>query len=173
MENLTTAAGPGSWLPQQVIQLIDIALVTEMSVVRHDGRPVTYPLIPMWDGRNVVMTSSILFSRKLEHCKDNPRVALSFSDPIALRGRADRATIQGDARVIDGDPHADWERVLPLWQVKEPIILQFLKARVAFPLFFERSVIEVAPRRVLYWPDGDTSSPPQVISAPRPSEPTA
>ena len=53
--------------------------------------------------------------------------------------------------------------VLPLWSAKEPVILQFLKARVAFPLFFERSVIEVQPRRVLYWPDGDTSQPPQVV----------
>jgi hypothetical protein len=111
------------------------------------------------------MTSSILFSRKLEHIKDNPRVSLSFSDPVALGGRQDRATIQGEARVIDGDPHTDWEKVLPLWSAKEPVILQFLKARVAFPLFFERSVIEVLPRRVLYWPDGDTSNPAQISKA--------
>jgi len=150
-----------SWIPAPIIELINAALVTELTVVRADGRPITYPLIPMWDGERILMTSSILFSRKLEHCKDNPRVALSFSDPVALGGRPDRATIQGDAAVIDGDPHVDWERVLPLWSAKEPVILQFLKARVAFPLFFERSVIEVTPRRVLYWPDGDTRSAPQ------------
>ena len=155
-----------TWIPAPVVELIEAALVTELSVVRADGRPITYPLIPMWDGDKVLMTSSILFSRKLEHMKDNPRVSLSFSDPIALGGRAGRATIQGDARVIDGDPHTDWESVLPLWSAKEPVILQFLKARVAFPLFFERSVIEVVPRRVLYWPDGDTSTPPQVSVAP-------
>ena len=149
-----------------MIELIDAALVTELTVVRRDGRPITYPLIPMWNGENVVMTSSILFSRKLEHCKDNPRVSLSFSDPVALRGRQDRATIQGDARVIDGDPHTDWEWVLPLWAAKEPVIMQVLKARVAFPLFFERSVIEVVPRRVFYWPDGDTSRPPLVTVGP-------
>jgi general stress protein 26 len=151
-----------SWLPKSVQELVDAALVTELTVVRGDGRPITYPLIPLWDGEHVLMTSSILFSRKLEHIKDNPRVSLSFSDPVALGGRQDRATIQGEARVIDGDPHTDWERVLPLWSAKEPVILQFLKARVAFPLFFERSVIEVEPRRVLYWPDGDTSNPAQI-----------
>ncbi|MDP8904820.1 MAG: pyridoxamine 5'-phosphate oxidase family protein [Chloroflexota bacterium] len=151
-----------SWLPAPVQELIDAALVTELTVVRRDARPITYPLIPLWDGEKVLMTSSILFSRKLEHVKDNPRVSLSFSDPVALGDRPGRATIQGDARVIDGDPHTDWESVLPLWAAKEPVILQFLKARVAFPLFFERSVIEVTPRRVLYWPDGDTSSPPQI-----------
>lgn len=155
-----------SWIPDAVHELIDIALVTELTVVRKDGRPITYPLIPMWDGERIVMTSSILFSRKLEHLKDNAHVSLSFSDPVALLGRKDRATIQGDAVVVDGDPHTDWERTLPLWSAKEPVILQFLKARVAFPLFFERSVIEVTPRRVYYWADGDTSAAPQVTSAP-------
>ena len=154
-----------SWLPQEVVDLVDSALVTELSVVRPDGRPMTYPLIPLWDGERIVMTSSILFSRKLEHIKADGRVTLSLSDPVALGGRAGRATIQGDATVIDGDPHTDWERVLPLWSAKEPVILQFLKARVAFPLFFERSVIEVVPRRVFYWPDGRTDSPPVVTQA--------
>src|SRR5688500_17533182 len=155
-----------SWVPKPVVELVESALVTELSVVRADGRPITYPLIPLWDGERILMTSSILFSRKLEHLKDNPRVSLSFSDPVALGGRLGRATIQGDARVIDGDPHTDWERVLPLWLVNEPVIAQFLKSRIAFPLFFERSVIEVTPRRVLYWPDGDTLRPPQVTNGP-------
>lgn len=155
-----------SWMPEAVQELIDAALVTELTVVRSDGRPITYPLIPMWDGERVLMTSSILFSRKLEHIKANPRVSLSFSDPAAMGGLESRFTIQGDARVIDGDPHTDWEWLMPKWSAKEPVILQFFKARVAFPLFFERSVIEVTPRRVLYWPDGDTARPPQVSDAP-------
>lgn len=152
-----------SWLPPPVQELIDKALVTELTVVRGDGRPITYPLIPLWDGQKVLMTSSILFSRKLEHIKDNPRVSLSISDPVALGGLTGRATLQGEARVVDEDPHTDWERVLPLWSAKEPSVLEFLKARVAFPLYFERAVIEFEPRRALYWPDGDTSRPPQVL----------
>jgi general stress protein 26 len=160
-----------SGVPAPVQELIQAALVTELSVVRGDGRIITYPLIPLWDGERVLMTSSILFSRKLEHLKANPRVSLSFSDPVALGGRTGRATIQGDARVVDGDPHTDWERTLPLWSAKEPVILQFLKARVAFPLFFERSVIEVTPRRVLYWADGDTTRPPEVTEVA--ADPTA
>ena len=154
------------WLPEEVVELIDAALVTELTVVRSDFRPITYPLIPLWDGERVLMTSSILFSRKLEHIKDNSRVSLSFSDPVALDGRRDRALIQGEARVVDEDPHSGWQRVLPLWSAKEPVIQAFLKARVAFPLFFERSVIEVTPRRAFYWPDGDTSSPPLVTDQP-------
>jgi hypothetical protein len=155
-----------TWLPPAVVELLEAALVTELSVVRPDGRPMTYPLIPLWDGRRILMTSSVLFSRKLEHIKASPRVSLSLSDPVALGGRTDRATIAGIATVRDGDPHIEWERVLPLWQEKEPAILAFLKARVAFPLFFERAVIEVEPTRALYWPDGDTRVAPQVTVAP-------
>jgi general stress protein 26 len=155
-----------TWIPSAVVELIDAALVAELTAIRHDGRPVTYPLIPLWDGERILMTSSILFSRKLEHLKADPRVSLSFSDPVALGGRTARATVQGTARIIDGDPHVDWERVLPLWEAKEPVIRQFLKARVAFPLFFERAVIEVTPLRAYLWPDGDTSAAPVVSHAP-------
>jgi hypothetical protein len=162
-----------TWLPPAVVELVEAALVTELSVVRPDGRPMTYPLIPLWDGEHILMTSSVLFSKKLEHLKADPRVSLALSDPVALGGRTDRATIQGVARVIDGDPHTDWERLLPMWSAKEPAILAFLKARVAFPLFFERAVIEVEPTRVLYWPDGDTRTPPQVTLAPPPASKAA
>ena len=88
-------------------------------------------------------------------------MSLSLTDPIALGGRTDRATIQGDARVIEEDPHGGWERLLPIWEKKEPAIVAFLKARVALPLFFERSLIEITPRRVFYWSDGDAATAPQ------------
>jgi general stress protein 26 len=148
-------------LPQPVEALLDAALVGELSVVDANGRPVTYPLIPLYDGERVYLTSSTLFSRKLEHIKANPKVSVSLTDPIAVGGRTDRATIQGDARVIDEDPHGGWERLLPIWEKKEPSIVFFLKQRVALPLFFERSLIEITPRRVLYWADGDAGTAPQ------------
>jgi hypothetical protein len=103
-----------------------------------------------------------LFSRKLEHIDANPHVSVSITDPVAVGGRVDRATIQGDARVIADDPHGGWERLLPIWEAKEPAIVSFLKVRVALPLFFERALIEITPRRVLYWADGAASSAPAV-----------
>jgi general stress protein 26 len=140
-------------LPEPVEELLHEALVGELSVVAGDGRPVTYPLIPLYHGGRIYLTSSVLFSRKLEHIRANPRVALSITDPVAVGGRTDRTTIQGDARVIEEDPHGGWERLLPIWERKEPAIVAFLKQRVALPLFFERALIEITPRRTLYWPD--------------------
>jgi general stress protein 26 len=148
-------------LPGPVEELLDAALVGELTVVDSTGRPVTYPLIPLYDGERIYLTSSTLFSRKLEHIKANPKVALSLTDPVALGGRTDRATIQGDARIIEEDPHGGWERLLPIWEKKEPSIVYFLKARVALPLFFERALIEITPRRALYWRDGNAATAPE------------
>jgi hypothetical protein len=98
---------------------------------------------------------------------DDPRSALDgCAIEVALHGNR-IGQGQGDARVIEDDPHRQWERlILELWRAKEPSIDDFLKARVALPLFFERAVIEVTPRRCLYWVGGDTSAPPQVSVAP-------
>jgi len=67
--------------------------------------------------------------------------------------------------VIEEDPHGGWERLLPIWEKKEPSIVYFLKARVALPLFFERSLIEITPRRALYWAAGDATTAPVVSDA--------
>jgi hypothetical protein len=142
-------------------RLLDAALVGELTVVRPDGRAVTYPLIPLRDDDRIYLTSSTLFSKKLEHLAVNPRVSLSITDPIAT-GLPGRLTVQGDARVIAEDPHGGWERLLPIWEAKEPAIVAFLKVRVALPLFFERALIEITPRRVLVWPGGDTATAPEV-----------
>jgi pyridoxamine 5'-phosphate oxidase-like protein len=149
-------------LPDLATELLDAALVGELTVIRPDGRPVTYPLIPLRDGDRIYLTSSTLFSKKLEHIGANPRVSLSITDPIAVGDATGRVTIQGDARVIAEDPHGGWERLLPIWEAKEPAIVAFLKARVALPLFFERALIEIVPRRVLTWADGDTTAAPIV-----------
>ena len=151
-------------LPKPVEDLLEVALVAELTVLDPHGRPVTYPLIPLYDGDKVYMTSSVLFSKKLEHIKANPRVSVTITDPIAAPVEPfSRATIQGDARIVEEDLHSGWERLLPLWTAKEPIIKDLVKKRFAMPLFWERSIIEITPRRVLMWADGRTDREPQVV----------
>ena len=151
-------------LPEPIEELLEKALVSELTVLDAAGRPVTHPLIPLYDGELIYLTSSILFSKKLEHIKANPKVSLSISDPVAVGAeRAARATIQGDATVDDSDLHTGWERVLHMWRKKEPAIDMFLGKRVALPLFFERAVIEIRPRTAYLWEDGLTDRPPQVF----------
>ncbi|HEY7439279.1 MAG TPA: hypothetical protein VIC35_07765, partial [Acidimicrobiia bacterium] len=59
-------------LPEPVEALLAVALVGELTVIDAHGRPVTYPLIPLYDGQHVFMTSAVLFSKKLRHIKANP-----------------------------------------------------------------------------------------------------
>ena len=72
-------------MPRPVSELLEAALVGELTVVDGRGRPVTYPLIPLWDGERVYMTSSTLFSRKLEHIQADPHVAVSITDTLSER----------------------------------------------------------------------------------------
>lgn len=151
-------------LPDPIEKLLDVALVSELTVLDSRGRPITYPLIPLYDGERIYMTSSVLFSKKLEHIKKNPRVSVTITDPIAAElEEFNRATIQGDARVIEDDLHSGWERVLPLWTAKEPIISELVKKRFAMPLFWERSIIEIKPLRALLWREGRTDREPETF----------
>ncbi len=151
-------------LPEPVERLLKACLVAEFTVVDPAGRPVTHPMIPIYDGEFVYVTSSVLFSKKLEHVKRDPKVALAVTDPVGVRGVPfHRATVQGDAEVLESDLHAEWERIMPLWAEKEPAIKAFYAKRVALPLFFERSVIRIRPRRVLFWEGGRTDRAPQVF----------
>lgn len=152
-------------LPDPIEEVLNAALVCEFTVVSGAGRPVTHPMIPLYDGEKIYMTSSALFSRKIEHVRANPRVAISITDLGATHGdrMGRRVTVQGDARILEDDPHTTWERILPLWTAKEPIVEMFYEKRVALPLFWERALIELTPRRVLVWEGGDTSRPPQVV----------
>lgn len=151
-------------LPKPVEEVLNEALVCEFTVVSREGRPITHPMIPLYDGERIYLHSSILFSKKLEHLRNNPRVSLAITDQGATHGEPLdlRVTIQGDATVHDEDPHSIWKRILPLWIAKEPIVEKFYKMRVALPLFWQRGLIEVVPRRVFVWEEGRTDRPPQV-----------
>ncbi|MGA3029296.1 MAG: pyridoxamine 5'-phosphate oxidase family protein [Candidatus Limnocylindrales bacterium] len=152
-------------LPYPVARLIDAAVVGELSVVGPDGSPITYPMVPLLWGDRIFMTSSVLDCAKIAHIKANPRVSLSITNPAAAGTMTGKVTIQCDARVAEDDLHAGWERLLPNWKRKDPATMVLLKARLGFPLIFERALIELTPRRVWFWPDGRTDQPPQVTVA--------
>jgi general stress protein 26 len=151
-------------LPQTAEDVFRRALVCEFTVIGPGGRPITHPMIPLYDEEKIYLHSSILFSKKLDHIKANPKVSVAITDLGATHGEPLRhgVTVQGDAVVVEDDPHTTWQRILPLWIEKEPIVKEFFAKRVALPLFWERALIEITPKRVLVWPDGKTNRPPSV-----------
>jgi hypothetical protein len=52
-----------SWIPAPVDDLLRVALVSELTVVGAEGEPVTHPLIPLWDGERIYLTSSVATER--------------------------------------------------------------------------------------------------------------
>jgi hypothetical protein len=150
-------------LPEAAERIVNAALVAEFTVVDSRGRPITHPMIPLYDGEFVFVHSSILFSKKLGHVRANPKVALAITDPVGTPVEPfHRVLIQGDAIVIDDDPHTCWERIMPLWAAKEPAAQEFFKKRVALPLFWERALVQIAPRRVFVWENARTDVAPVV-----------
>ena len=151
-------------LPLPAEDVFRRALVCEFTVIGPEGRPITHPMIPLYDGDKIYLHSSVLFSKKLDHIKANPKVSVAVTDLGATHGEPlnHRVTVQGDALVVEDDPHTTWQRIMPLWIEKEPIVKAFYAKRVALPLFWERALIEITPRRVLVWPRGDMRQPPSV-----------
>lgn len=152
-------------MPLQLREVLDNALICEFTTISPSGRPITHPLLPLYDGDEgrLFVTSSVLFSKKLNHIKQNPKVSALFSNRAGIRVSPYRIMlVKGDAKVREEDVHHGWERLLPLWRKKEPYIDNFVKMRYALPLFWERSVVEVAPTKVYFWTQGDTDSQPDV-----------
>lgn len=152
-------------LPSTITEIFENALVCEFTVQSQSGRPITHPLIPLYNSENgkLYLTSSVLFSKKLDHIRKNPKVAALFSNRAALRVTPYRvALVKGDARIIEDDVHHGWEQLLPLWRKKEPYIDNFVKMRYALPLFWERSMIEMTPKKVYHWPTGNSADTPEI-----------
>jgi general stress protein 26 len=152
-------------LPYPVARLIDSALVGELTVVGPDGAPITYPMIPLLWGERIYMTSSVMSAAKVEHIKANHRVSFSITDPAATGPLKGRITIQCDARIADDNLHSGWEKLLENWKRKDPAVTMLLRDRMAFPLLFERVLIELTPRKSWFWPDGRLEKEPQVSIA--------
>src|SRR5438477_11341553 len=119
--------------PENVDRILDAALVGELTVINSAGRPITHPMIPLYDGEKLYLHSSILFSKKLAHVRENPKVSVAVTDLGATHGDErlkHRVTVQGDAVLHEGDIHQEWQRILPLWEAKEPIVRMFFAKRV-------------------------------------------
>src|SRR3954454_4180625 len=111
-------------LPTEVEEILNAALVCEFSAVNARGIPVTHPMIPLYDGEKIFMTSSILFSKKLDHVRRNPKVSVSVTDRTPVHGDRPRGRfpVQGEPAPNEAVLHPAWGRVLRLWIAKEPIV---------------------------------------------------
>jgi hypothetical protein len=123
------------------------------------------------DARTVRFTTSLGFGRKLERIADDPRIAVAYhtrqhgrsSRPgyVLVQGRASvtaptaeqRAEIEERAGRFMGQTASGW-----FWD-------RWLRV-----YYYDRVLVEVAAERLLWWPDGDTATAPEVVGTPLPKE---
>ena len=151
-------------VPGWVGDVFDHYLTCEFTTVAN-GRPVTFPLLYFYDADSgkFTVTSSILFSKKVEHMKKDPKVSLLFSNPEGSGIGKQAILVQGIAHCDDSDLDHGWERFLPHWRKKEPYIDAFLTEREKFGWFWKRIVIQVEPKKIMAWKNGNTDGPPEVF----------
>ena len=148
--------------PNWVQNVFEKYLICEFTSI-DNGKPVTFPMLFFHDQDKFFVTSSILFSKKIEHLKKNPKVSILFSNPEGSGVEKHVVLVQGVAKTDDSDLDHGWEKFLPMWRMKEPYIDGFLAAREQFAWFWKRIVVEVEPRKIRAWKNGDTSKPAEEI----------
>src|SRR5262249_42658576 len=136
-----------------------------------DGTPITWPTIPFWEparGRFRI-TTSIGLPQKALNARRDRRVSLLFSDPTASGLTAPQAVlVQGDAEApgevgasiegFEGELRQVFERQPAAgFYSSNPV------TRALFDWYYMRLMILVTPRRILWWPGGDCSRPPEAL----------
>jgi hypothetical protein len=151
-------------------------ITTEYASLDRNGAPITWPVTPYLggDGQSIDFTTGLTYPLKAERARRNPKVSLSFSQPLGS-GLAEPATfvVHGLATVRDADLRANAARYLAASRTRFPTLYASFPTsalrRMAW--YWARIWIEVTPVRVLWWPGGDLDEPPRLWEPPTP--PTA
>ncbi len=158
-------------LPEAAQAVFDRFITTEYTTIDRTDRPITWPVTPYYElgGACIDITTGIGYPKKANDARENPKVALLFSDPTGC-GLTDPPTVlvQGTAAVDDEDLEANRKRYereivekLPATKELEPP--EFLKKRLGF--YYLRIYVHVRPERVYIWENGDLSSEPQLFDS--------
>src|SRR5262245_8970183 len=151
-------------VPSWANDVFEHYLICEFTTIS-DGKPVTFPLLYFYEPSTglFTVTSSILFSRKIENIKDNSKVSLLFSNPTGSGVDKHAVLVQGVARIEEEDLDHGWERFLTDWREKETDIDSLPAERVKFGWVWKRIVVRVEPKKITVWKDGNTARTPEVF----------
>ena len=166
---------PTPW-PDEVDRIIDGDMTAGLAYVTPAGGSVVTPVAPVGlrdrDRGTVGFTTSLGLSKKLERIQRNPRVALAYH--AREHGFADEpgfVLVQGDASVtLDPD-----ERFLT--EVLQPRAERHMGPprsgvfwdRWLREYYRDRVAVDVAVRRVTFWPDDGCRHEPRVYGEPLPA----
>ena len=158
-------------LPTDVQAVFDRFITTEFTTIDRRGQPITWPVTPYYTrGAPCIDVSTGLGNpKKADDARNNPLVALLFSDPTGSRlTDAPTVLVQGAAEVDDRDLEANRERYTRESVEKLPGIARLQRPHAInrfIGFYYLRIYIHVRPERVYVWPHGDLGGEPQLYDA--------
>lgn len=157
-----------STLPDDVQQVFDRFITTELTTVDSRGQPIAWPVTPYYEpgDATIDITTGVGYPKKALDARRSPRVSMLFSDPTGS-GLQDppMVLVQGSAEVDDRDLDGNRERyrresLEKLPATKEMLPPKFLES--LFSWYFERIYVKVRPERVFVWEGADPTTEPVV-----------
>ena len=156
-------------LPTEVQQVFDRFITTEYTTVDRRGQPITWPVTPYYSpgAECIDVTTGLGYPKKANDARENPKVALLFSDPTGAGvENAPQVLVQGTALVDDEDLEANRERYARESGEKLPATKDMLPPKAVRGLlnwYFTRVYVHVRPERVYVWRGGDATSEPELF----------
>jgi hypothetical protein len=158
-------------LPPEVQDVFAKFITTEFTTVDARQQPITWPVTPYYEtgGPTIDITTGIGYPKKADDAARHPRVAMLFSEPEGSGVESGiEVLVQGTAHINDADLDANRERYKREVVVKLPATAKmnppaFIQKRLNW--YYSRIYVEVRPERVFVWPDGDPTSPPEILDS--------
>jgi hypothetical protein len=158
-------------LPPEIQSVFERFVTTEYTTVDRTGQPITWPVTPYYRVGDpcIDVTTGLGYPKKANDARDNPKVALLFSDATGSGTEAaPQVLVQGTAEVDDRDLHANRERYGREAVEKLPATKEMLPPkplRRIFNWYFTRIYVHVRPERVYVWRGGDVGREPELFDA--------
>ncbi len=160
-----------SSIPDELVAVFREFRTCELTTLTGDAAPVTWPLTSLYlpEEKRFFLATSIGLPQKAFNIRRNPRVSLFFSDPTASGLENPPAVlVQGDAEAPDGV--ATWSPELEALarsvfrrQPAGELYSRIGVLRYLFDWYYMRLVINVIPRRLLWWSGADFTRAPRVL----------
>ena len=158
-------------LPEDVQQVFQRFVTTELTTVDASGQPITWPVTPYYrPGAGAIdVTTGIGYPKKADDAARHPQVSLLFSDPTGSGIEAPCAVlVQGTAAVDDTNLESNRERYWRESSEKLPATKEMHPPgfiRRFFDWYYLRLYIYVRPERVFVWKGGDFYAEPTLYDS--------
>jgi hypothetical protein len=158
--------------PASMVDVIGNYRTCELTTISRSGAPQTAPVSPLLldDGR-LFLATSIGLPQKAFNIRRHPRVGMLFSDPTGSGiSRPGAVLVQGDAAaddriVADVTSVPELKKAVEVLSARQPAgaFMSSFFGRRLFPSWYQRVLIYVTPRRVLFWPTREFTTAPDVF----------